>query len=113
MDAITPEWLWLNVARTGILLLTVLLGWVTYRSHLLLKEFQPEFNLLLSLPEVIVRLLLVGVLFIGFPDGAEIINLAAASLMAVAMVPYGVRLIMKRAGRPGPQSAQDDPMMVG
>jgi len=61
MDTITADWVWLNLARTGILLLTAFLGWVTYRSHLLLKEFQPNFNLLLSLPEVIVRLLLVGV----------------------------------------------------
>ena len=38
-------------------------------------------------------LLFVGVLFIGFPDGAEIINLTAAVLMAAAMVPYGVRLM--------------------
>jgi hypothetical protein len=65
------------------------------------------------LPNWQLWLLLVGVLFIGFPDGAEIINLAAASLMAAAMVPYGVRLVMKRAEQSGPQSAQDDPMMVG
>jgi len=61
MDVPTFDWLWLNLARTGILLLTAFLGWVTYRSHLLLKEFQPDFNLLLSLPEVIIRLFLVGV----------------------------------------------------
>jgi hypothetical protein len=39
--------------------------------------------------------LLVGVLFIGFPDGAEIINLSSAVVMAVAMVPIGVGLIRK------------------
>lgn len=61
MGVSPPDWLWLNLARTGILLLTAFLGWVTYRSHLFLKEFQPEFNLLLSLPEVMARLLLVGV----------------------------------------------------
>ncbi len=40
--------------------------------------------------------LLVGVAFIGFPDGAEIINLTAALIMAAAMVPYGLRLIRDR-----------------
>jgi membrane protease YdiL (CAAX protease family) len=52
---------WLNSARLGILLLTILLAWMTYRSHLLLKEFQPTFNLLLSPFELMGRLLLVGI----------------------------------------------------
>jgi hypothetical protein len=38
-------------------------------------------------------LFLIGVLFVGTPDGLEIINLGASVLMAVAMVPYGIRLI--------------------
>jgi hypothetical protein len=38
-------------------------------------------------------LFLIGVLFVGTPDGLEIINLGASLLMAVAMVPYGIRLI--------------------
>jgi hypothetical protein len=38
-------------------------------------------------------LFLIGVLFVGPPDGLEIINLGASLLMAVAMVPYGIRLI--------------------
>ncbi len=38
-------------------------------------------------------LFLIGVLFVGFPDGAEIINLAASLLMAAALVPYGLRLM--------------------
>jgi len=46
-------------------------------------------------------LLFVGVLFIGFPDGAEVINLAAAIIMAAAMVPYGVKL-MRTPGAPAP-----------
>jgi len=41
-------------------------------------------------------LLFVSVLFIGFPDGAEIVNLTAAALMAAAMVPYGVQLMRSR-----------------
>lgn len=37
-------------------------------------------------------LLLLGVLFIGFPDGAEIVNLSAALVMAAGLVPYGLDL---------------------
>lgn len=51
---------WLNFTRVVVILLTLLLAWVTYRSHLLLKEFQPPFNLLLSPAELAARLLLVG-----------------------------------------------------
>jgi hypothetical protein len=45
-------------------------------------------------------LFLVGVLFVGFPDGAEIINLTAAVLMAVGMVPYGIRLVTGQSAEP-------------
>jgi hypothetical protein len=38
-------------------------------------------------------LFLVGVLFVGTPDGVEIVNLTAAGLLAAAFVPYGIRLI--------------------
>jgi hypothetical protein len=38
-------------------------------------------------------LFLVGVLFIGTPDGIEIVNLSAAILVAIALVPYGIRII--------------------
>ncbi len=44
-------------------------------------------------------LFLIGVLFVATPDGAEIVNLTAALLLAVAFVPYGIRLI-KTAPRP-------------
>jgi hypothetical protein len=50
------------------------------------------------LPRWQLGLLFVGILFIGFPDGAEIINLTAAALMAAAMLPYGVRLMRSRTG---------------
>jgi hypothetical protein len=40
---------------------------------------------------------LVGVLFVGTPDGAEIINLTAATLLAVAFVPYGLQIIRNRS----------------
>ncbi len=42
-------------------------------------------------------LLLAGVAFVGFPDGAEIVNLVAAVAMAGAMVPCGIGLL--RNGR--------------
>ena len=42
-------------------------------------------------------LLLIGVLFVATPDGVEIINLAASILLAIAFVPYGLRMI---AGKP-------------
>jgi hypothetical protein len=38
-------------------------------------------------------LFLIGVLFVGTPDGLEIVNLGASLLMAFGMVPYGIRLI--------------------
>lgn len=37
--------------------------------------------------------LLAGVVFIGFPDGAEIVNLGAAVVMSAGLVPFGVSLI--------------------
>jgi hypothetical protein len=39
-------------------------------------------------------LLLVGVLLIGFPDGAEIVNLGAALTMAAGLVPFGLAMIL-------------------
>jgi hypothetical protein len=38
-------------------------------------------------------LFLIGVLFVGFPDGAEVVNLTASVLMAIALVPYGVKMV--------------------
>jgi membrane protease YdiL (CAAX protease family) len=51
---------WLPLTRAAIIILSVLLAWVTYRSHRLLKHYQPEFNLLLAPPEFVMRLVLVG-----------------------------------------------------
>jgi uncharacterized protein len=62
--------LWLNLARLLILLFTSLMAWMTYRSYLLLKEIEPQFNVLLSLPETIVRIVLVGFcLFLAWLSG--------------------------------------------
>jgi hypothetical protein len=41
---------------------------------------------------------LIGVLFVGTPDGVEIINLLASVLMAVALVPCGLRMLAREAG---------------
>lgn len=38
-------------------------------------------------------LFLVGVLLIATPDGAEIVNLSASILLAMALVPYGIQLM--------------------
>lgn len=61
MDIILHSHVWTSLARLAIIILTALLAWMTYRSNLLLKRVQPDFNLLLSLPESIVRIVLVGV----------------------------------------------------
>ena len=38
-------------------------------------------------------LFLIGILFIGTPDGVEIVNLTASIIIAVAFIPYGIKLI--------------------
>jgi hypothetical protein len=45
-------------------------------------------------------LFLIGVLFVGTPDGVEIINLSASVLLACAFVPYGIRIIAKKSQLP-------------
>jgi len=44
-------------------------------------------------------LFLVGVIFIGTPDGVEIINLAAAVAIAIALIPYGLTLLTSATSR--------------
>ncbi|MCX6560381.1 MAG: hypothetical protein NTZ26_07685 [Candidatus Aminicenantes bacterium] len=41
-------------------------------------------------------LFLIGVLLVGTPDGMEAINLSASFLMGIALVPYGIKLIVDR-----------------
>jgi hypothetical protein len=43
-------------------------------------------------------LFLIGVLFIGTPDGVEIINLTAAILIGIALIPYGIKIIGNKNG---------------
>jgi hypothetical protein len=66
----------------GVLLLPV--GFVVQAMGLLKSRALPRWQSVLFL---------VGVLFIGTPDGAEVVNLIASLLVALAMVPYGVQLV--------------------
>jgi hypothetical protein len=47
-----------------------------------------------ALPRWQSTLFLIGVLLVGTPDGLEIINLSASILMATALIPYGIQLIV-------------------
>jgi hypothetical protein len=49
-----------------------------------------------SLPRWQSFLFLIGVLFIGTPDGVEIVNLMAALLLSAAFIPYGISLVQAR-----------------
>jgi Domain of unknown function (DUF4386) len=42
-------------------------------------------------------LFLIAVLLVGTPDGVEIINLTASTLLAVAFVPYGIQIIANKS----------------
>ena len=48
-----------------------------------------------SIPRWQSILFLIGVLLVGTPDGLEIINLSASIMMAIAFVPYGIKIIAK------------------
>lgn len=72
-------WMWL---LWGIILLPA--GFAIQAVGLLQARALPSWESILFL---------VGVMFVGTPDGLEIINLGASVLMAIAMVPYGIRLI--------------------
>ena len=41
-------------------------------------------------------LFLIGVIFVGTPDGVEIINLTAAILISIAFIPYGVNIFLNK-----------------
>lgn len=41
-------------------------------------------------------LLLIGILFLGGPDGFEIVSLTACILLSIALVPYGIQAIIKK-----------------
>ena len=86
----------------GLLAMFSFKGWMVLVWGLLLMPIGVAIQIIAMLrtrvlPRWPLGLFLAGVLFVGFPDGAEIINLTAAVLMAVVLIPYGVRLISNRA----------------
>jgi len=52
-----------------------------------------------SLPRWQSLLFLLGVLFIGTPDGVELVNLTAALLLSAAFIPYGIDLAHAKGRR--------------
>ena len=71
----------------GLLLLPV--GFAIQAIGLLKSQALPRWQSILFL---------IGVLFVGTPDGVEIINLTASILMVVAFVPYGIQIIAEKPG---------------
>jgi len=70
MSILDTPGLWLIIARLAVLIFTGFIAWITYRSYLLLKELQPDGNLLLSLPETIARIVMAGLcLFLAWLSG--------------------------------------------
>lgn len=69
----------------GLLLLPI--GFVIQAIGLLKSKSLPNWQSLLFL---------IGVLFIGTPDGVEIINLTAAILLAIAFIPYGIKIMANK-----------------
>ena len=88
--------------RPGLLALFTKQGWLVLLWGLLLLPigFAIQTVALLkagTLPRWQSILFLVGVLLVGTPDGLEIINLSASVLMAIALVPYGIRMIRRHS----------------
>ena len=75
---------WL-VILWGILLLPI--GFAIQAIALLKTKVFPRWGSILFL---------IGALLVGFPDGAEIINLTASVLIAAALVPYGIEIIKNK-----------------
>jgi hypothetical protein len=85
----------------GLLALFAKQGWVVLVWGILLLPVGFGIQAIaLAMTRIIPRwqsiLFLVGVLFIGVPDGVEIVNLTASVLLAVAFIPHGIRLITDR-----------------
>lgn len=76
---------WL-VLLWGIMLLPI--GFAIQAIGLLRSKVMPRWQGIL---------LFIGVLFVATPDGAEIFNLTASLLLAIACVPYGIGIITDRS----------------
>lgn len=87
------EWpgLWLNLARLLTLIFTSFIAWMTYRSYVLIKTIPIEANLLLSLPELIVRLGMVGFcLFLAWMSGLSMAQLGLWIIDPWRMMGWGL-----------------------
>ena len=101
---------WLLLSQLCTLLFTAFIAWLTYRSHLLLKEFNLDVNVLLSWPETVARTLMVGIcLILAWMSGltAEMLGLTVTNgwwslgigFVAGATTQWGLNLISQRAIR--------------
>lgn len=89
-----------NAMMPGLLAMFAKKGWVVLVWGILLLPigFGTQAIALIrthSIPRWQSTLFLVGVLFVGVPDGVEIVNLTASVLLTVAFVPYGIGIIIK------------------
>ena len=94
----TSSILLLNLTRLLIIVFTAFIAWMTYRSHQLLKEIQPDFNLLLSLPETAIRILMVGFcLFLAWLSGlsAAELGLTVDNLWQSVALGLGLGIIVQ------------------
>lgn len=91
MEIITHPHFWATVARLAILILTAVLAWMTYQSNLLLQRFEPDVNLLLSPPETIVRIILVGLcLLLAWLTGLPAEQLGLAMVNPLGSIGLGL-----------------------
>ena len=91
---------WLTATRVAIILLTLILALITHQSNQLLKRVQPEFNLLLSLPENLIRIGLAGVcLLLAWMSGMsrQQLGLVVVNPLWQVGVGWGVGLIIQGA----------------
>jgi membrane protease YdiL (CAAX protease family) len=91
MEIITHPYFWATVARLAILILTAVLAWMTYQSNLLLQRFEPDVNLLLSPPETIARIILVGLcLLLAWLTGLPAAQLGLAMVNPLGSIGLGL-----------------------
>ncbi len=82
----------------GILVLTSGLAWATYRSNQILKNYKPDFNLLLSIPELITRLILVSIcLLLAWSSGLsqEQLGFVSPNLLWSTGIAIGLGILLQ------------------
>ena len=90
-----------SMAMPGLLAMFSKEGWLVLIWGLLLLPIGFTIQAIALLKSKVIPrwqgiLFLVGILFVGTPDGVEIINLSASILMAIAFVPYGIQFITSK-----------------